>query len=289
MIRPRRTGSLMQTAALASSPVQRGPGSRTPCSTTVVGVLPASHMSALNVGDVHEQHVVAVGERVPAWSRPDPAARCARGRRRGRRVRASGRSHRAASSASSGRCSTTTSTSASASSAGETSTAFGGQSHAAGLPAAPGPALGQRRQQVAVGALDERRRPGAVHVPDQDVHAGTSRRRARQRGHGVDDGLGGHRREAGMAGHRALAGAGVAAGGLLVAEQDVRHPVGRPAHGGDDRREQRHDRGADRRGQVRRAGVADDDRGGPRQHPGQLREVGAAAEVGARATGDRRR
>ena len=75
--------------------------------------------------------------------------------------------------------------------------------------------------------------------------------------------------------------------GLLVAEQHVRHAVGRPAHGGHDRREQRDDRRADRGGQVRRAGVADDHRGGPRHTPASCGEVGAAAEVGARAAGDR--
>jgi hypothetical protein len=43
-------------------------------------------------------------------------------------------------------------------------------------PAAPRAALGQRGQQIAVATVDERGGPGAVHVPDEDVHEAASGR-----------------------------------------------------------------------------------------------------------------
>ena len=80
----------------------------------------------------------------------------------------------------------------------------------------------------------------------------------RRRGVGeLTDGLGHparrHRGQARVTRGRALAWRGRAAGGLLVAEQHVRHAPRMPALGRDDRGEERHDRGADRRGEVGRA------------------------------------
>jgi hypothetical protein len=43
-----------------------------------------------------------------------------------------------------------------------------------GTTAAPRAALGQRGEQVTVRALDECRGPGAVDVPDEDVHEGAA-------------------------------------------------------------------------------------------------------------------
>src|SRR5690606_34982733 len=43
----------------------------------------------------------------------------------------------------------------------------------AGAPAAVGPAVGDNGHEVLVGARDERRRPRAVHVPDEHPHRAT--------------------------------------------------------------------------------------------------------------------
>ena len=103
---------------------------------------PAVPHQVVEVRDVHEQQVVAVGHRVPA-ARGRPAARGVVLEEHRRHVAAGLRpSQRSVSSISSGRCSTTTSTSASASSAGDVSTATAGQSQAAGRPPPHGPRSG---------------------------------------------------------------------------------------------------------------------------------------------------
>ena len=61
-----------------------------------------------------------------------------------------------------------------------------------------------------------------------------------------------------------------------------------PAHGRDGRREERDDRRPDRRREVRRAGVADDDRVGAFDHPRQLGQRRPSAEVESRVAGDER-
>ena len=132
-----------------------------------------------------------------------------------------------------------------------------------------------RRSRVtgvpSVGVSD---RPGAVRGAGQ-----RGRGCGAQPPHGVEHVLGLDLGEAGMPGNRAVAGAGVAARGVLVAEQHLPDAVGPPSHGRDDRGEQRHHRRADRGGQVRRARVADDDGVGAGQHRGELGKPGAAPEV----------
>ena len=66
----------------------------------------------------------------------------------------------------------------------------------------------------------------------------------------------------------------------LDEEQLVRHAPGPPAHGRDGGGEERDDRRADRRGEVRRARVADHDAAGAGEHLGELGERRPAAEVG---------
>ena len=141
-----------------------------PCSTTVVGVRAVVPHQVVEVRDVRR----AAGRRGrPAGAgcsrRCRRAGRCARGTPPAGRGRAAGpatarerRPPRAAAGPPRRRR-------ASASSAGETSTADAGQSHAAGRP----PPTARARAASGAGsvpALDERRGPGAVHVPDEDVH-----------------------------------------------------------------------------------------------------------------------
>ena len=77
--------------------------------------------------------------------------------------------------------------------------------------------------------------------------------------------------------------------GTSTCEQLVRHPPRAPAHGRDGRGEQRDDRRADRRGQVRRAGVADDDASAPASTSASSASVVRAAEVDAASVaGDER-
>ena len=56
------------------------------------------------------------------------------------------------------------------SASGVTSRALAGQSQVRARPRPSGPAVGQDRQQVSCGALDQRGQVGAVHVPDEDPH-----------------------------------------------------------------------------------------------------------------------
>ncbi|OEI69780.1 hypothetical protein Cus16_0391 [Curtobacterium sp. ER1/6] len=106
---------------------------------------------------------------------------------------------------------------------------------------------------------------------------------------GGEDVLDAHSGQAGVSRDRAVAGPAEPARGGLVAEQfDVRG-VRRPLHRGHDGREQAHDPRTDRGGEVRGAGVADDDHLGAGEHGGQLGRRGAAAEVERRVAGHRRR
>ena len=264
--RPRPRGEL---AGVAGAGVDDRRARRRRC-----GCCPASHMSALKWVTCTRSRSSRSATGCRLVGRRPARARCAPGRRRRRRGRAPGAASGAASSSLLGplqhhdvdrlrrrSCS------------GETSTARGRPVPGRRPPAAPRPALGQRRQQVAVPALDERGGPGAVHVPEQDVHAGTAaparaqraprRRATRLR---VDAA------QAGVAGHRAVPGAGVRGSAACWSpSRTCGTRYGRPARGRHDGREQRDDRGADRGGQVRGAGVADDHGRGPGQHPGQLR------------------
>ena len=210
VIRPRRTGSLMQTAARGELAGPARAGVEHAVLDDDRGRAPGVPHQRVEVGDVHEQHVVAVGEGMPRGRRPAPAARCAPGRRRGRRGRAR-------------------------------------PSHSRRQLGLLG-ALQHHDVDVGVGAARRarpRRRSAAIptrracHRPRARVRAAsaagsgggpgrtpssTSRERARSRcsrghlqrggpaegGDGVHDGRGRDEREAGMAGHRAFTGARVA-------------------------------------------------------------------------------
>jgi hypothetical protein len=73
----------------------------------------------------------------------------------------------------------------------------------------------------------------------------------------------------------------------LVAEDHRRYAVGSPPGGGDDRGEQADDRGAYRRGQVGRAGIAHQQRVGVVKDAGQLGNAQLTAEVDHLAGGTR--
>ena len=130
-------------------------------------------------------------------------------------------------------------------------------------------------------ALDERRRPRAVHVPEQDPHAGTAF--GCEPVDGADDRLGASTSvQARMAGHRA--GARAAAGARARRRQQlVRHPPRAPADRRDRRARRARRPASDRRGEVRRAGVADDDRVGAGEHAAPARRGSSARRGRCRA------
>ena len=136
------------------------------------------------------------------------------------------------------------------------------------------------------------RRPRAVHVPEQDPHAGHLHgvaQRPAADGVRVGDATLGQAR---VAGDRAVAGPGAGAGRVLVAEQHVRHAVGRQRAAGTTGANRRDDRGADGGGEVRRPGVADDDGSARGQHArparrGRCGRRGRRAAAPATARGQR--
>ena len=163
---------------------------------------------------------------------------------------------------------------------------------------AVGPAAGHDGHHVLVVALDERRRPGAVHVPEQDLHAAASR--------------------GGRAGAARRSTAARTSGTVTRSTQGwpgTGHSRARqPAHGTSCRRsscgtrhgrhrtggtvegERLDDRGAGGGGQVRRPRVPDDDRATPRPRrpparrsssvrPGPARPRPATSAVSARSPG----
>ena len=133
-------------------------------------------------------------------------------------------------------------------------------------------------------AVHERRRPRAVHVPQQDVHdAPPSSRTAST----TPDGSTVDRHGCPGTGHSVARLCRHSAD--RVTEADARHPVRRPLSERDRRREQAHHRRADRGRQVRRPGVADDQAVGARDDRGERGHRGAPAEVDGVVAGDARR
>ena len=132
-----------------------------------------------------------------------------------------------------------------------------------------------------MGAPNERGRPGAVDVPEQDPHAVPAKSRSAPfaAGRPRRDVVGRHRVRHGCPGadrciHRA------SARGLAGRPQrEAGTPPRVPAHGGHHRREQRDHRGADRRGEMGGAGVGDHGDPRPVQHRGQRGEVECGRQV----------
>jgi hypothetical protein len=88
--------------------------------------------------------------------------------------------------------------------------------------------------------------------------------------------------------YRAFLRARSAAGGILIAEQNVRHPERRPPTRGNDWREETDDGGAHRSSKVRWPGVAGDDHGCAREHGSEIWQGRVAAEIDGLPAGDSR-
>ena len=255
-----------------------------PCSITAVGVAAGVPQQRVEVRDVHERQVVAVGHRMPGVR--DPALR--RVVLDVDRRELGGRSQRAASSRSRGRCSTTTSNGSSRSAAGVTSADGPASRRSAPGRGRPARDPGSDRHEVVVAALDERGRPGAVHVPEQDPHAATAcgGQAARTAASHVVHAQ--RRPRHGWPGTGQTRGPAARRTARPMWSSTCGTRQGRQRTAGHRRREQRDDRGADRRGEVGRPGVADHDRVGARQHGGQLGERRAPAQVDPGVAGDDR-
>ena len=213
---PRRLGLVDDDGrALRARPCSAWPGSTMPCSITRVGVAPAVPEERVEVGDVDEQEVVAVGRRVTHLGDPTlrrvvldvdrrnvaPAAAAEPARHSSELVAAAaGRRRRLGLGGlrSAGR-----------------STPCRGQSHVRARPRPSGPRSGTTGTRYVCSPCTNAGRPRAVHVPEQDLHHGHRHRDRVETVDGADDRLRGrHAREARLARHRADARTASGARGL---------------------------------------------------------------------------
>ena len=213
MIRPRRTGSLTTTATRGSSPVYRGPGRRCRARSRWSARRPLSQKSWLKWVTC----TIGMSRRSASGCRASPTsprrACCARGRPPAGRRPARGAVQRGPARARAAAAAPRRRRLASASWSGGTSATDAGQSQVRARPSPSAPRSGVTGQQVLVAALDERRRPRPVHVPEQDLHRGRLReRRSSAASSRTASTSSATPRQAGVARHRAGGRPGVPAG-----------------------------------------------------------------------------
>ena len=233
---------------------------------TVVGATPLSHISALKRVTCDERDVVAVGQRVPGRRARRRAGCCAR-----RRPQAVTGPARAAATAGPARgppvaAAPRRRTPSSASRSSGTSTDRGRPVPGTRPPPAVRPAVGRERHDVVVLALDERRHPRPVDVPDQDPHG-----RTHQLAHGATTSSAVTDVRHGCPGTTQVLTRVSRHGACWSPSSTCGTPYGAQRAGGHGGREQRDDRRGDRGAEVRRAGVADDGR--PQRRPARRRSV----------------